>query len=184
MRSLRVPKGPLRRSLRQRCRPKRVRSKAFGPRTHPPFGRAARPRDVAAFRTWCSPATSWPADCAKLRATSQSMARSSGCPGSSPRCATRSPAPACSGSKICSSPCRAWFATCPPELGKQVLVDIDGGDVELDREMIEMIRDPLTHIIRNAVDHGIETAGRATERRQARNRPAVRLARASRATRS
>ena len=42
------------------------------------------------------------------------------------------------------------------ELGKQILVDIDGGDVELDREMIEMIRDPLTHIIRNAVDHGIE----------------------------
>src|SRR5215213_347882 len=42
------------------------------------------------------------------------------------------------------------------ELGKQVLVDIDGGDVELDREMIEMIRDPLTHIVRNAVDHGIE----------------------------
>src|SRR4029434_4240238 len=43
------------------------------------------------------------------------------------------------------------------ELGKQVLVDIDGGDVEMDREMIEMIRDPLTHIVRNAVDHGIET---------------------------
>jgi two-component system chemotaxis sensor kinase CheA len=42
------------------------------------------------------------------------------------------------------------------ELGKQVLVDIEGGDVELDREMIEMIRDPLTHIIRNAIDHGIE----------------------------
>ncbi|MDP9086411.1 MAG: Hpt domain-containing protein, partial [Pseudomonadota bacterium] len=45
------------------------------------------------------------------------------------------------------------------ELGKQVLVDIGGGDVELDREMIEMIRDPLTHIIRNAVDHGIEIPG-------------------------
>jgi two-component system chemotaxis sensor kinase CheA len=43
------------------------------------------------------------------------------------------------------------------ELGKQVLVDIEGGDVELDREMIEMIRDPLTHIIRHAIDHGIET---------------------------
>src|SRR5256714_14949034 len=42
------------------------------------------------------------------------------------------------------------------DLGKQVLVDIEGGDVELDREMIEMIRDSLTHIIRNAVDHGIE----------------------------
>ncbi|MBW0145015.1 chemotaxis protein CheA [Sphingomicrobium clamense] len=42
------------------------------------------------------------------------------------------------------------------DLDKQVMIDIDGGDVELDREMIEMIRDPLTHIIRNAVDHGIE----------------------------
>ena len=58
------------------------------------------------------------------------------------------------------------------ELGKQVLVDIEGGDVELDREMIEMIRDPLTHIIRNAVDHGIETAGRTAEGRQARDRHA------------
>ncbi len=53
------------------------------------------------------------------------------------------------------------------ELGKQVLVDVDGGDVELDREMIEMIRDPLTHIIRNAVDHGIETPA---ERRKAGKR--------------
>jgi two-component system chemotaxis sensor kinase CheA len=42
------------------------------------------------------------------------------------------------------------------ELGKQVMIDIQGGDVELDREMIEMIRDPLTHIIRNAIDHGLE----------------------------
>ena len=46
------------------------------------------------------------------------------------------------------------------ELGKQVRLDVDGGDVELDREMIEMIRDPLTHIVRNAIDHGIETARR------------------------
>ncbi|MFN4037762.1 MAG: chemotaxis protein CheA [Erythrobacter sp.] len=42
------------------------------------------------------------------------------------------------------------------ELGKQVLIDLEGGNVELDREMIETIRDPLTHIIRNAIDHGIE----------------------------
>ncbi|MDP5104217.1 MAG: chemotaxis protein CheA [Erythrobacter sp.] len=42
------------------------------------------------------------------------------------------------------------------ELAKQVMIDCDGGDVELDREMIETIRDPLTHIIRNAIDHGIE----------------------------
>lgn len=44
------------------------------------------------------------------------------------------------------------------ELSKQVSLEIDGGDVELDREMIEMIRDPLTHIVRNAIDHGIEPA--------------------------
>jgi two-component system chemotaxis sensor kinase CheA len=44
------------------------------------------------------------------------------------------------------------------ELGKQVRLDVDGGDVELDREMIEMIRDPLTHMVRNAIDHGIEPA--------------------------
>jgi len=43
------------------------------------------------------------------------------------------------------------------ELGKQVMIDLDGGDVELDREMIESIRDPLTHLIRNAIDHGIES---------------------------
>ncbi|BDI60297.1 chemotaxis protein CheA [Qipengyuania nanhaisediminis] len=43
------------------------------------------------------------------------------------------------------------------ELGKQVMIDLEGGDVELDREMIEMVRDPITHIIRNAIDHGIET---------------------------
>lgn len=42
------------------------------------------------------------------------------------------------------------------ELDKSVDLQIDGGDVELDREMIEIIRDPLTHIIRNAIDHGIE----------------------------
>lgn len=42
------------------------------------------------------------------------------------------------------------------ELGKQIELDIDGGDVEIDREMIEMIRDPLLHMVRNALDHGIE----------------------------
>jgi two-component system chemotaxis sensor kinase CheA len=42
------------------------------------------------------------------------------------------------------------------ELGKAVALTIEGADVELDREMIELMRDPLVHIIRNAVDHGIE----------------------------
>ncbi|HEV2746599.1 MAG TPA: chemotaxis protein CheA [Allosphingosinicella sp.] len=54
------------------------------------------------------------------------------------------------------------------ELGKQVTLEVDGGDVELDREMIETIRDPLTHIVRNAVDHGIEAPD---ERAKAGKRP-------------
>lgn len=45
------------------------------------------------------------------------------------------------------------------QTGKLVALEIDGGDVEIDREMLEMIRDPLTHIIRNAIDHGIESPG-------------------------
>src|SRR3712207_8396909 len=58
---------------------------------------------------------------------------------------------------------------------KQVLVDIDGGDVELDREMIEMIRDPLTHIIRNAVDHGIETPAERLKAGKREDRKSTRL---------
>ncbi len=41
-------------------------------------------------------------------------------------------------------------------LGKTVSLAIDGSDVELDREMVEVMRDPLVHLIRNAIDHGIE----------------------------
>ncbi|HEY0414403.1 MAG TPA: chemotaxis protein CheA [Allosphingosinicella sp.] len=50
------------------------------------------------------------------------------------------------------------------ETGKQVALEVDGGEVELDREMVEMIRDPLTHIVRNAIDHGLESPA---ERRKA-----------------
>jgi two-component system chemotaxis sensor kinase CheA len=42
------------------------------------------------------------------------------------------------------------------ESGKQVNLDIRGQDTELDKMVIEQIADPLIHIIRNAVDHGIE----------------------------
>lgn len=57
------------------------------------------------------------------------------------------------------------------ELGKQVAVDIQGSEVELDREMIEIVRNPLTHVIRNAIDHGIETP----EDRLACGKPAIGL---------
>jgi two-component system chemotaxis sensor kinase CheA len=41
-------------------------------------------------------------------------------------------------------------------LGKSVTLHMEGSDVELDREMIEVMRDPLVHIVRNSIDHGIE----------------------------
>lgn len=43
-------------------------------------------------------------------------------------------------------------------MGKQISVEIAGEDTELDKQMIEQIGDPLTHLVRNAVDHGIETS--------------------------
>jgi len=42
-------------------------------------------------------------------------------------------------------------------LGKSVKLVLLGSDVELDREMVEQLRDPLLHIVRNAIDHGIES---------------------------
>jgi len=41
--------------------------------------------------------------------------------------------------------------------GKKAEITLDGQDTELDRSLIEAIRDPLTHLVRNAVDHGMET---------------------------
>ena len=41
--------------------------------------------------------------------------------------------------------------------GKQVRLELIGKDTELDRTVIEAIRDPLTHLVRNSVDHGLET---------------------------
>jgi two-component system chemotaxis sensor kinase CheA len=59
------------------------------------------------------------------------------------------------------------------EVAKSVTLHVEGADVELDREMIEMMRDPLVHIVRNAIDHGIEAPA---ERRIAGKRENGRLA--------
>jgi two-component system chemotaxis sensor kinase CheA len=53
-------------------------------------------------------------------------------------------------------------------VGKQVRLEMFGADTELDRSVIEAIKDPLTHLVRNALDHGIE----APELRLARGKPA------------
>ncbi|MFZ4712471.1 MAG: chemotaxis protein CheW [Bacteriovoracaceae bacterium] len=44
------------------------------------------------------------------------------------------------------------------DLGKEIDLSIQGADTELDKSLIEAIKDPLTHIIRNSCDHGLETA--------------------------
>jgi two-component system chemotaxis sensor kinase CheA len=47
--------------------------------------------------------------------------------------------------------------------GKQAVVEVQGEDVGVDMNVIEHLRDPLTHIVRNAVDHGIETPARRSD---------------------
>lgn len=42
------------------------------------------------------------------------------------------------------------------EQGKKVFLTITGSDIEIDRRILDVIRDPMIHLIRNAVDHGIE----------------------------
>lgn len=44
------------------------------------------------------------------------------------------------------------------ELGKKIDLVMTGADTELDRQILESIRDPLTHMVRNSADHGIEAA--------------------------
>lgn len=51
--------------------------------------------------------------------------------------------------------------------GKVVRLRLEGGHTELDKTIIEGIQDPLTHLVRNAIDHGLETA----EQRTAKGKP-------------
>ena len=43
------------------------------------------------------------------------------------------------------------------ELGKKINIDMHGEDTELDRQVLELIQDPFTHMVRNSADHGLET---------------------------
>ncbi|MBL9201902.1 MAG: chemotaxis protein CheW [Opitutaceae bacterium] len=52
--------------------------------------------------------------------------------------------------------------------GKQVRIEMEGKETELDKTIIEAIKDPLTHIVRNSVDHGIE----GPEAREQKGKPA------------
>ncbi|MDB5372199.1 MAG: cheA1 [Belnapia sp.] len=43
------------------------------------------------------------------------------------------------------------------ELGKKIELQMRGAETELDRQVLELIKDPLTHMVRNSADHGLET---------------------------
>ncbi|MBN9120343.1 MAG: chemotaxis protein CheA, partial [Planctomycetes bacterium] len=61
------------------------------------------------------------------------------------------------------------------QCGKQVRLEMEGQETELDRTVIEAIKDPLTHIVRNSIDHGIEpVAGRAAAGKPAEGRLVLR----------
>ncbi len=53
------------------------------------------------------------------------------------------------------------------ELGKEVALEIEGGETELDKAVVERIVDPLMHLVRNGLDHGLETP----EQREAQGKP-------------
>ena len=52
--------------------------------------------------------------------------------------------------------------------GKQIRLETDGEETEIDKSMLELLGDPLTHLIRNAADHGIESSRGAPSGQQAR----------------
>jgi two-component system chemotaxis sensor kinase CheA len=54
------------------------------------------------------------------------------------------------------------------QCGKQIRLEMEGADTELDRSILEAIKDPLTHVVRNSADHGIERP----EARTSRGKPA------------
>ena len=53
------------------------------------------------------------------------------------------------------------------ELDKQIDLEMQGAETELDRQVLDLIKDPLTHMVRNSADHGLET----TDERRAAGKP-------------
>ena len=51
-----------------------------------------------------------------------------------------------------------WFRDKAKHLGKKVDLEIIGGNIEVDRSIIDVLKEPLMHLIRNALDHGIGTS--------------------------
>jgi two-component system, chemotaxis family, sensor kinase CheA len=78
-------------------------------------------------------------------------------------------------------PVDSLFAGMPPMVrdisrsqGKMAVIEFSGQNLEIDKRILEILKDPFIHLIRNAVDHGIETpeirtrAGKPEQRRYPR----------------
>ena len=163
---------PERRKTRRRAaRMARRDGRQAGGDHHPRRTREDRPRRQHGRRTGDRAGHARPD-----RSGSSGGRRAGGCR----RCSTRSsitPASsrtascrcARSRSARCSSACRGWCANSRPRPRKKVRLEMSGENTEVDRSIIERLGDPLTHIIRNSVDHGIESpADRAGGRQDAR----------------
>ena len=58
----------------------------------------------------------------------------------------------------CSAAFRALCATSRRQCGKEVQLVVRGGQTDLDKSILDAIAEPMTHLVRNAIGHGIETA--------------------------
>ena len=70
------------------------------------------------------------------------------------------------------------------QLGREVDLRMEGHETELDRSLLEALRGPLTHLVRNAMDHGLERPDGPPRRRQAGDRADCRCGPSTRAARS
>jgi two-component system chemotaxis sensor kinase CheA len=64
---------------------------------------------------------------------------------------------------------RRTVRECAQQLGRQAYLTVEGGDIEVDKWVFERLRDPMIHLLRNAIGHGIEPA----EERAAAGKPIV-----------
>ncbi|QDE82370.1 hybrid sensor histidine kinase/response regulator [Myxococcus xanthus] len=64
-------------------------------------------------------------------------------------------------------PLRRTVRETSARLDKQVTLELSGGEVRLDRRILDALKDPLLHLVRNAIDHGLES----TEERRAAGKP-------------
>ena len=83
-------------------------------------------------------------------------------------CTTRRSPAACGRSPTACRASRGWCATSARSLGKQVRLEIVGEATQVDRDILDKLEAPLGHLLRNAVDHGIESP----DERRAAGKPA------------